>query len=217
MDSWVLVPCQRSRRDLLIRLLESLDHPRDHVVIVATVPEPLTADELDGYANHVISYPTPEQHISRWWNAGLDYIESVRASRRHWEVLAISSDYQGTPYSVAVLGTFLRCRDLVMVGPDHHSDQERIFTFDQQRNVMERVPGACWMLRGESGLRVDTDFRWWYSDDDLEMQARKAGGVGVVPGTGLVSGLDSYLSEEKAIWAAEDRAKFIDKWSRQPW
>lgn len=73
------------------------------------------------------------------------------------------------------------------------------------------------MLAGESNLRVDPQFRWWYSDDDLEMQARELGGAGVVQGTGLVAGPDSSLSEEKAIWAREDREKFVKKWGREPW
>lgn len=214
MDSWLLVPCQKSRLDLLQRLLGSLDHPRDRVVIVATVPDPITT-EVDGLANHIITYPTTEQHISRWWNAGLDYI-AEQAQPRH-EVLAVSSDYLGTPYSVAVLGAFLRRQGLSMVGPDHHSDTHRIFRQGEPRDVMTRVPGACWMLAGESGLRADTDFRWWYSDDDLEMQARQVGGVGVIAGTGLVSGLDSIMSAEKAQWAVEDRERFRQKWGHLPW
>jgi hypothetical protein len=199
----------------LHRLLGSLEHPRDRVVIVATVPDPLTADDVAGLANHVISYPTPEQHISRWWNAGLDYI-AEQAQVNH-EVLAISSDYVGTNYSVAALGAFLRRYGFTMVGPDHHTDSHRFFRAGEPRGALDRVPGACWMLAGESKLRVDTDFRWWYSDDDLEMQAREVSGAGVIGGTGLEPGPDSYLSEEKAIWAAEDRERFIQKWSQQPW
>ena len=187
------------------------------MVIVATVPDPIQGEEILDLAHHCVQYPTSEQHISRWWNAGLDYIAERQAPQRRWEVLALSSDYVGTTYSVAVLGAFLRRHGLTMVGPDHHTDQYRIFRQGEPRDVMSRVPGACWMLAGESGLRVDTDFRWWYSDDDLEMQARQAGGAGVIAATGLVSGPDSYLSEEKAQWAAEDRERFTRKWQMPPW
>ena len=215
MDSWVLVPCQRSRLDLLHRLLDSLDHSRDRVVVVATQPDPLTPDDVAGRANHVVSYPTTEQHISRWWNAGLEYIADI-AQVNH-EVLAISSDYVGTNYSVAVLGVFLRQHDLSMAGPDHHTAQARFFRKEDHRGFYDRVPGPCWMVKGELGLRVDTNFRWWYSDDDLEMQARQLGPVGVIPDTGLIPGPDSPLSEEKTIWATEDRARYVAKWSREPW
>lgn len=73
------------------------------------------------------------------------------------------------------------------------------------------------MLAGESRLRLDSQFRWWYSDDDLEMQARRAGGAGVVAGTGLVPGPDTALSEEKTAWAQEDRRRFVAKWGCEPW
>lgn len=186
------------------------------MVVVATEPDPLRYKDVSDLADHVVQYPTTEQHISRWWNAGLDYIEEKTTCGTH-EVLAISSDYAGTPYSVAVLGAFLRRHGLTMVGPDHHTSGQRFLREGEPRGTVDRVPGACWMLAGESALRVDTDFRWWYSDDDLEMQARKRGGAGVIAGTGLEPGPDSYLSEEKAIWAAEDRERFRQKWGKYPW
>ena len=215
MDSWVLCPCQRSRLDLLKRMLESLDHSPDHVVIVATFPDPLTKDELNGYADSVVLAVSLENHISRWWNLGLDYIASM-ARTRH-EVLSLSSDYVGAVYSVALLAATMRQHNLTMIGPDHHSNELRIFRAGEQRHAFTRVPGACWMLAGESGLRVDEQFRWWYSDDDLEMQARQRSGAGVVPGAGLVGGPDTELSDEKLRWAREDRAKFIQKWKQEPW
>jgi hypothetical protein len=215
MDSWVLCPCQRSRLDLLKRMLTTLEHPPDRVVIVATQPDPLTKNDVAGYADHVILCSVLEPYISRWWNLGLNYIRYY-AQPSH-EVLTISSDVIGKPYSVAILGTFLRYHNLTMVGPNFHGNYQRIFRLEDHRGALERVQGCCWMLAGESGLRVDEDFRWWYSDDDFEMQARKHGGTGLAPHTGMEAAPDTPLSEEKAIWAVEDRQKFVAKWGRQPW
>jgi hypothetical protein len=214
MNSWVLSPCQRSRLTLLKRMLDSLEHPSDRVVIVATQPDPITADDLIGYAQHIVLCDFTEHHIAKWWNAGLDYIMARAAFH---EVLVLSSDHVGTTYSVAMLGTFLRKNDLTMVGPNPWCGSERIFRLGDQRATQSRVPGNCWMLAGESGLRVDENFRWWYSDDDIEMQARQYGGTGIVPGTGLVADADTPLNEEKQRWAAEDRQRFVTKWGIQPW
>lgn len=213
MDSWVLVPCQFSRLAMLKNLLVSLDHPTEKVVVVTTIPEVIRKDDLIGYSEHVLIIDSPS--IACWWNAGLDYIKT-RTQKFH-EVLAISSDYTGTNYSVAMLGAFMRQHGLTMSGPNPHTDQPKFFTLATPRNPLDRVPGACWMLAGESGLRADEQFRWWYSDDDLDMQARQAGGSGSIPGTGLVGGPDTPLSEQKFQWAAEDRQKFISKWGLEPW
>lgn len=214
MDSWVLCPCQRSRLDLLKRMLTSLDHPSDHVVVVATYPDPICPWELD-LSDHVIGFPTAEINIAKWWNIGLEYIAGL-ARPRH-EILALSSDYVGRDYSVAMIGAFLRQHDLSMAGPNHWTNEPQIFKMHNQRHAMGRVPGGCWMLAGESGLRVDEAFRWWYSDDDFEMQARQRSGTGIIPGTGLEGGPDTALSEEKACWAVEDRKKYIQKWGCEPW
>ena len=215
MDSWIVCPCQASRLDLLKRMLMSLAHPRDHVVIVASLPDPLTHADLMDYADHVVSCAFLAHHISRWWNIGLDYV-SQRAQSQH-ETLVLSSDNVGTPYSVAAIAGFLRSHNLTMAGPNYHSAEPRIFDMRTPRHPHNRVPGGCWMLAGESGLRVDEGFRWWYSDDDFDMMCRERSGSGVVPGTGFVAEPDTPLNEEKARWAAEDRIRFSNKWGMEPW
>lgn len=203
--------------------LRSYAHPADRVVIVATQPDPLTRSDLAGLADHVVLHDDTAHLIGAWWNRGLDYI-AERAGEGEFEVFAPSSDVVGTPESIPRLRRFLRGAGLVMVGPDYHGGPDRpahpshqIFQLNDTRTVHRRVPGACWMLAGELKLRVDPQFRWWYSDDDLEMQSRAAGGVGILAGTELVPGPDSGLSAEKAVWAQEDRQKFVKKWGREPW
>jgi hypothetical protein len=200
---------------MLKRLLSSLEHPKERTVIVATQPDPLTKADLAGYADHVVLSNAIESYISQWWNLGLYYI-SIHAKVWH-EVLAVSSDYVGMPHSVAVLAAFLRQNNLTMVGPNHHSNKAKFFRLGDHRSAVDRVQGGCWMLAGESRLRVDEHFRWWYSDDDFEMQARRHGGTGVMPGTGLEPGPDSELDEKKHSWAIEDRRKFVAKWGMEPW
>lgn len=184
-------------------------------MVIATLPEPLTTSDLREFADHVVAVPFSEHYIAHWWNTGLDYIQDE--ARLQHEVLVLSSDYVGKPYSVAMLGVFLRQSGLTMVGPNPWSDQTVVFGAKDQRGCMSRVPGGCWMMAGESGLRVDPSFRWWYSDDDIEMQARHRTGTGILPGTGLVAEGDTPLSEEKQRWAVEDRKKFVEKWGCEPW
>lgn len=216
MDSWILIPCQRSRLAMLKTLLSSLEHPADRVVVVATFPDPICPWELQDYAEHLTTFLSEEHHIGKWWNQGLDYIQG-NVQQKNYEVLVVSSDNVGTNYSVAKLGAFLREHKLAMVGPNYWGDDKHFFYPSYHRGAQTRVPGCCWMVAGELGLRCDEQFRWWYSDDDIEMQARHKGGTGIVPGTGLVAGPDTELSLQKVLWAAEDRQKFVAKWNIQPW
>lgn len=216
MDNWILVPCSSTRLSELFRLLHSLKHRADHVVVVTTQPNPIQIDDMFDLTEHVVLFNSTEINISKWWNLGLDYISKL-AEQEH-EVLCLTSDYVGDTYSVCKLSDFLRSYNLAMAGPGHHFPQHRIFNLHDVRTPPERVPGACWMLAGETKLRADEEFRWWYSDDDLEMQARRYSAVGVVPGTALVSTAgDTPLDEKRAIWAQEDRQKFIRKWGKEPW
>lgn len=215
MDSWIVCPCQCSRLTLLKRMLKSLEHPKDHVVVVSTLPEPVTRADVEEYADHVVLCPFSEMYIAKWWNTGLDYVDKL-AEMEH-EVLVISSDWIGNCDSVAMLANFLRANSLTMVGPNPHSPEVCILELSTPPHPHSRVPGGCWMIAGESGLRVDEEFRWWYSDDDFDMQARKRSGSGIIPGTGLVGAPDTALSDLQVRWAQEDRQRFVSKWGREPW
>lgn len=208
---------------MLGRCLSSLDHPLARTAIVVTQPDPIREEDLSeiGYLSssgrypHIVAFESEEINISKWWNTGLDYIKE-HAQHRH-EVLVLSSDIVGCSYSVAMLGAFLRRDNLAMVGPNLWGNIEQKFGKDSARGTHTRVAGCCWMVKGELGLRCDESFRWWYSDDDIEMQARQLGGTGILPYTLMVGGPDSYMSEEKAKWAVEDRQRFITKWGIAPW
>lgn len=215
-STWIVVPCQRSRLPLLATALKSLEHPPDRVVVVATLPDPLTPVDLRGRANHVLLHEAPERHITRWWNRGLDHVRSLVAEGDRYEVFGISSDIAGTRDDVPKLRTFMRDNDLAMVGPNYFGSRDRFFRNGEPRTVFDRVPGVNWMIAGETGIRLDTEFRWWYDADDLEMQARTHSRTGITPTT-ISPGDDTPLSDEKQRWAIEDRQKFVEKWGVEPW
>lgn len=219
--TWVLVPCSRSRRGELYELLSGLRHPTDRVVVVTTTEDGLQPIDVGDWADHLVTVPWDGMRISEWWNAGLDFIASTRRHDDRWEVLVIGSDAKGTPAGVTALREALRAHTLSMVGPDFHGrlspgDME-VFGPRDHRDVIRRLPGSCFMVAGEEGLRCDPLLRWWYSDDDLEMQARHLNGAGLVGGVDLLHTTDHPLDEEQTRWATEDRERFVTKWGRQPW
>lgn len=220
MTTYVVTPCKRSRVDELIRLVDSLAVEPDHVVVITTQPDPIEPGDLKGRANHLLRFTRPGMLFGEWFNLGFQYLAGTDDP---YEVLCVGSSLICGPDTIPQLRDALRTHDLTMVGPDIFGHlgggQVDIQHAHDQRTLHNRVLANCFMVRGELGLRFDPEFRWWYSDDDLEMQARQFGPVGNVGGvTVRMTHPDGhYLTEEQAIWATEDRAKFVEKWQKEPW
>lgn len=220
MSTWVVTPCHRGRLGELRELLDSLGHDPARVVVVTTMPDPIGPDDLVGYAGHLCVYTKPGMLFGRWIDLAFNYIAG-RVTAPH-EVLVMGSSLRGTPATVPALSLALRENRLMMVGPDLFGrlsggqvEEHR----DDERTLWNRIPGICFMVPGELGLRFDPQFRWWFGEDDLEMQARQHGPVGLVGGCGVTQTAPNGhpLNDEQAQHAVEDREKFIAKWGQEPW
>lgn len=210
---WLVVPCQRARLDHLRRLVASLAQPPNRTVVVTDAIEPA---DVDG-AYVVDRDPSDGVNLARWWNIGLDLV-AERETEHAYEVAVLTSDVLGRPDSLLLLAARLRRDGWSMIGPNLAAEGDASWTLDQHRTVLTRVPAECFMLVGEQGLRADERMRWWYADDDLELQARQRGPVGIVGGTGLrLAEPSTVLTDEQRAWADEARALFVAKWNRQPW
>lgn len=221
MSTWIISPCKRSRVDELRNLLFTLGHPSQNVVVVTTMPDPVEGDDVEHQADHVVVFEKPGLLFGEWFNLGLDYIASQETDEK-CEVLCVGSSLIGDPDVIPALRRALRDNNLTMCGPDMFSIVPAGQVAMQQhavRTLQNRVLANCFMIDAALGLRFDPEFRWWYSDDDLEMQARQLGPVGNVGGVNVrMTHPDGhYLSEEQAQWAIEDRTKFVTKWGQEPW
>lgn len=205
---WLVVACPQSRAAELERCLGSLQHDPAHTTVVTA----LRHDVLIRPHYGTLAVDTEDDFsLARLWNMGLAHAYRQGAT----EVAVIASDIVGHPDSLTILAGDLRTNALSMAGPAW-SGQSRIL--HGPRTTTDRVPGACFMLAAEHGLLCDEGYRWWYTDDDLEMAAREVAPVGVFTGTGLaLSQPDSTLTPERQAWAVEDRARFVTKWGCEPW
>jgi hypothetical protein len=84
----------------------------------------------------------------------------------------------------------------------------------------QTMSGWAFMVRGESGLRFDEQFQWWYGDSDLERQVKEAGKFTVCVGGCFARHLDplrSTLEDPGRLAQAEaDEAAFAEKWEIDP-
>jgi hypothetical protein len=76
------------------------------------------------------------------------------------------------------------------------------------------------MLRGESGIKFDETMQWWYSDNDLDLQCRRAGGTIAVPGPIPVHLHPSEQTVTDAVLSAQahqDAITYNAKWAGVQW
>lgn len=216
MSTWVVTPCKRERVSEALNLFRSLDHDPAYSLVVTTRPDTIQPEDLEG--QHLITYEEPGMLYGAWGNLAFDWIAERETAP--WEVLYIGSSCTGRSDSVLILARALRQYDLAMVGPDMFGrleDKQVDIHQHDKRTIGTRVTPEAMMVAGKLGLRFDPQFRWYSSDDDLDMQARQIKSVGLVGGTGIVYGGPHALDEVQSRWAKEDLQKFITKWGDVPW
>jgi hypothetical protein len=146
----------------------------------------------------VVQYQAEVPNISRMWNLGIERVEEVSAGR---------------PYDVAVLND-----DVVLPGDWFEwvtaaMRREDAAAGCTRRAADPRMSGYAFILNGDRGLRADEQFRWWYGDDDLERQAKAAGGVAFVDGPEVEHRHpNSTTVGALAQVAKEDRGRYKRKW-----
>jgi len=213
---WVLIPAHRPALGLLQEAIQVLGETQ--ILVVTNGLHPITEHETN---TPVLHDRTEGVNISRWWNLGLDWIEKTETKRngdiKPHHVLILNADARIAPEGVAKLSWALDHHPAArMAGPKRGLGI--VFEHRPEAVGLEaRVPGWCHMIRGDERLRYDEQFRWWFSDDDLEWRCRRDGGtmlVGHIEARHLGDGMPKG---ELLELAKADRWKFQEKWGSLPW
>lgn len=190
---------------------------RDQVDLIVLVGNNGYADEDMDHGTAMAYDADPSPNVSRWWNLGLNGVQRTAGIAGHdrWNVLVINDDTIMAPGSVAKLAEGLRAwgdrAQMAFPGP-----WDQLFT----EPGPDRVTGWCFMLRGEGGLRMDEELKWWTSDNSADWEARMTGG------TAMVTGVDhqhlhpngyTVARPDLTEQAGRDMARFVEKWGRPAW
>jgi len=116
--------------------------------------------------------------LHRMWNTGLDMAEKA-AEGGPYNVLVINDDVEVPAGFCAQLAAGLRSDDdnwIAYPNWRNHSLRpgETLATSTDAKSG-QTMSGWAFMLRGETGLRFDERYQWWYGDTDLERRVRAAG------------------------------------------
>ena len=148
LDIWLTIP-SGDRRQYLPDIIKESQIPLNKIVIVHTVE----SEPIEGVNNIWDLKPV---NIHRWWNHGIDMARESNA------------DY------IAVLND-----DLILKNNPINKIADRM---SNTKSVLGYpIPnigiGYCWVLDIKSNIRADENYRWWYGDDDIRLQAEQIGNV----------------------------------------
>lgn len=216
MSTWAVIPCHRPYLTQLRACVESVRTQVDplRILVIATCAKPIASREVDPGVR-VLRYEG-DWNISRWWNLGLDFAAVEERGRDH-EVLVLNADATLERDAVSALRFSLRYNQLAVVAPDVHGVMPAGPTIVHRElrplSKAESLAGCCFMVAGEKDLRCDPLIPGWYNEDDLDWQARRAGGVGLVP-LHLVNHTDHGAGSQLGDVGL---ARFTEKWGSVPW
>ncbi len=187
-DLWLVIPTA-TRHQFLQDIFENSLIPKGQIILVRTSPGPII-DKV-----HNIFVKSKKINIQKWWNLGINFAERRGAKF----VAVLNDDVWIAPGSLQNMATEALVQNVPLVFPHPHTGQ---------------LAGYCWVLNLNFNVRPDNRFKWWYGDNDLQMQSQKVNKYIYV--SAEVNHLESGgLTKESPIlqkFADIDHYKFIQKW-----
>lgn len=213
-----------NRPELLSQCIESLACQVDRIIVIDNASNPPI--DVTSHRDVVIMAHDPEQppNLSRLWNRGLEMADYAAQYANVFEKfdVAVFGDDVVVPHDWwDRVSSTMRASAAVMSGTHGITPLALpLLKTEPDGDIMNRVPGWAWMLRGEVGLRLDESFKWWFGDTDLDWRARQAGGMIIAPGDIAVNQRPNEFTNarpELMHQAGLDRLTFQRKWGWAPW
>lgn len=179
-----------------------------------------TGGPLPAAPTVIVDFEQPP-NLSRLWNLALGEVEDQarRQGLTRWDVAVVNDD------AVIPAGWYDACASLMRetaaaaaCSDPHGRLTAPLLKTAPDNDVFTRLCGWAFILRGEQGLRFDEAMRWWWSDSDMDLQARRAGGMVIIPGYPVGNThANSTTVGELAAQAGRDRETFAAKHGSVPW
>jgi glycosyltransferase involved in cell wall biosynthesis len=218
-----------NRPEELEACLRSIRYQVDRTIIIDNRSDPdILARGIQpedfGPGDAIIRNDDDPPNIQKLWNTGLDYFRTVTLATNppdfHWNALILNDDVIVPDGFINKLDVNMRATTAVLAYPDQFDGQDTILhTVPGPVDMRTRITGYAYILRGETGVRLDERFGWWYGDDDLDWRCRQMGGSLLVPGIPVQHTRPNesiYRDPRLAEQTGVDRKTFIDKWGMAP-
>lgn len=220
----IVIPTRDHAETKCIDLIKSLGNTYDAAIILDNNPKPaLGPNKLIG---HIRIFHTPNMNIYEMWQHGWDAALALYPDC-NINLAFLNDDIQVPSVFLTALGRALRNSDFWITYPDVNAPSSSGFeleglildeTFGSYRHG--GMTGWAFMLRGEllrEGKlpRLDTQYEWWYGDDDLAFTVDRWGGKQARV-RGLLCEHESEATASLHPWTHEarerDEKRFNLKW-----
>lgn len=224
MDLYAVIPTVGERNDTLIPMVNTLLTDGVGVIIVENGSQSVPTCEFVNEGWAVISHDWMGEpvNLSLLWNLGLDLAADLQKDVPNDYVVAVLNDDLTLQH-----GTVQRFADAIQqtgaavaFASWHAAFDVEVYTDADPWHLGNRMVGYAFALRGSAGLRADEDLLWWWGDSDLDLRARRAGGVAAVKINGLEHhDPNGYTNRNPALYAqaGRDRETFQRIHGFLPW
>jgi hypothetical protein len=190
------------------------------VVDNASTPPAAAPADLDNVA--VVADPTQPPNLADMWNRALDAIRDCRpADVDRWDVALLCDDTAVPAGWMAAVCEQMRGHGAMAASTHPYEPLDiPVVKTVPDGDFHNRLCGWAFVLRGEAGLRADTNMRWWWCDIDLDWQARAAGGIVLAAGPVAANQRPNEWTtarDDLGTQTGVDRAAFVAKHGWAPW
>lgn len=207
-------------RECLVDSVAAIQDQVDKVILIWTAPGECTWDDSDT----LVAIPTLlGVNISAWWNIGLTHARMAagglfRGTNRKWDVAIINDDVivpEG--WFDAVAGT-MRQMGVAAACSGGTSGMSVLHTTPGPVGLDSRLQGFAYVVAGELGLRANERLKWYFSDDWMDWESRKLGGMVMIPGFHVRHLYpNGQMTPEMHAQTAADAQTFVDIYGMRPW
>jgi glycosyl transferase family 2 len=222
LNRFALIPTRNRHADLL-NAVDDIQPQVDRIYIIDNGSEPPVHEFLcgEGYPlDRLVVIRDSEQppNLSRLWNMGLNQI-SLIADPDH-KVAVLNDDtrippgwFDAVTEAMDRTGAAAGCSS-----PWNGRLTQEILKTVPDSDVVNRMVGWAFILRGSAKIRAFEALRWWWGDTDMDWQARARGGMVIIP-SHRVDNLYPNASTTGVLaeQAGRDRETFKKIYGWNPW
>jgi GT2 family glycosyltransferase len=214
------VVATKNRHSMVRDLLKSLVGQVDRFFVVDNNDQPDSYEDVHPLWVRRIHQPGYPPNFSALYNTGIRAARTDAPTGVEYNVAILNDDVICPPGWVDSLDRALRSTTAQLAYTDRMGRPEP--ELYQRPPYGQHEAATIWacLLRGESGLEFDETMRWWYSDNDLDLRCRRAGGTIAVPGPiprHLHPGVQTNSDVELSAQAHRDAVVYDTKWAGVQW
>lgn len=216
---YAIIPT-RNREEVLKQCLAAIA-PQVDVVYILNNGEPFSEDRF-GLTLNIQYVDLQPPNLSKFWNMGLAWCQDYELpwgksdDPTQWDVAILNDDAVVPEGWFDAVSAGMRA---VSAAAGCSGPQGALYTVPGPVPLHTRLQGYAFMVAGELGLRANEDIHWYFTDDWMDWESRKLGGMVMVQGFQVAHmHPNGQMTPEIHVQCAKDAQTFADIYGgMRPW